>query len=65
MNLYIVQEVNTSEVIGVYDTFSAAKIAGEIWTSSFYIVEKTLNATPDVGKSFIKIPSSVIYDSTI
>jgi hypothetical protein len=65
MNLYIVQEVNTSEVIGVYDTFASAKIAGEIWTSSFYIVEKTLNATPDVGKSCIRLSPSVIYDSTI
>lgn len=63
MNLYIVQEINTSEVIGIYDTFTAAKIAGEIWTPSFYIVEKTLNATLD--KSCNRLSSSIIYDSTI
>lgn len=64
MILYIVQEANTSEVIGAYDTFESAKIAGEIWTSSFYIVEKTLNAPPNVSKSGGRL-SKVIYDTNM
>ncbi len=64
MILYVVQEVNTSEVIGVYDTFDAAKIAGEIWTTQFYIVEKTLNAPPDVGRSGGRL-SKVVYDTVL
>ena len=62
MILYIVQEADTSEVIGAYDTFEAAKIAGEIWTSRFYIVEKTLNSPPETGRSGGRL-LKVIYDT--
>lgn len=64
MSLYIVQEANTSEVIGVYDTFESAKIAGEIWTQQFYIVEKVLNAPPETGRSGGRL-SKVIYDTLL
>lgn len=62
MSLYIVQEFNTSEVIGVYDTFESAKIAGEIWTRQFYIIEKILNSPPQTSRSGGRL-STVIYDT--
>lgn len=64
MNLFIVLEYDTHEVIGVYDTFAAAKIAGEIWVNRFYIVERVLNAPAVINSSGGRV-NSIIYDTNM
>lgn len=59
--LYIVQETTSLEVIGVYDTFESAKIAGEIWTREFIIVEKNLNSPPAVDTKAAR-KTSIVYE---
>lgn len=63
--LYIVQENNSMEVIGVYDSIEAAKIAGEIWTKQFIIIHKILNSPCDVDSSSYRRQTKVIYESGI
>lgn len=63
--LYVVQETNSLEVIGVYDSLEAAKVAGEIWTKQFFIVHKTLNSPCDIDSSSYRRKSKVIYESGI
>lgn len=63
--LYIVQENSSMEVIGVYDSLEAAKVAGEIWTKQFIIICKTLNSPCDIDSSSYRRKSKVIYESGI
>lgn len=63
-DLYIVQETNSMEVIGVYDTLESGKVAGEIWTKQFIIIRKTLNSPCDMDSSYRRT-SQVIYESGI
>jgi hypothetical protein len=65
MDLFIVQEMNSMEIIGVYDTIDAAKIAGEIWTKHFVVIQKTLNSPCDVDSSSKRRSLKVVYESQI
>jgi len=64
-DLFIVQEMNSMEIIGVYDTLDAAQIAGEIWTKHFVVIQKTLNSPCDVDSSSKRRSLKVVYESQI
>jgi len=62
-DFYVVQENNSMEVIGVYDTLEAAIVAGEIWTKQFIIIRKTLNSPCEVDAASYRRKYDVIYES--
>jgi hypothetical protein len=63
MNLYVVLEDNTSNLLGVFDSLEAAKMCGEVWAKSFYIIECTLNSPPNTSSSGHRKNFPCVYES--
>lgn len=53
MLIYIVQELNSMEIIGVYDTLENAKLAGKFHTKNYIVVEEEINN--NVNKRKIRV----------
>lgn len=63
--VYVVQDTETNDIIGVYDTLESAETSGEIWTSAFIIIPKILNSPPDIDSKACRKPSvTYFYKST-
>ena len=63
MNVYVVLEDNTGNLLGVFDNLESAKNCGEVLTKSFYVIECSLNSLPNISSDGYRKHFLTVYES--